>query len=277
MIRKVFFFSLPQILRKDKEEHFVLSFTCKGFNIIKFYSESKEISLLGEYIFDTAIENVSSQKDVFHKFVTGLLSKEYSRSRVTCILQSDDVMLIPEKLYNPSKNQILTDAVYQKKKSIERIPFDDIVIYDNEKYVLVSHTPQWQYDFMQCISKEKVIRRHCELMLKTFFSKKSSDAIYLQVIDGFFYLLLFSNSKLIFFNSFHFQTSKDFCYFVIASLQANNISSDTTLYITGDIMAESEIMQLLKKYINSIIFLQTQHTTESKEISLHRFYTQLSL
>lgn len=277
MLRKTFFFSLPDVWLKDKEEHFVLSFSSKGLNIIKFYSESKQISLIGEYVFDGLNEKNFSEKEPFHKFLSGFMTQIYAKSHITCILQSENIVLVPKELYNSEKKKVLQDTIYQKPKLAECLLFEDTIKHNDEEYVLISNTPQWQYDLTQFITKEKTVRRQGELMLNTFCSKKKSDAVYLYVLDGFFYLTIISHNRLIFFNTFSFQTAKDFCYFVIASMQVNNVSNDTVVYVTGDIMIESEAIALLKKYIAQIVFLQTAHSIDSEEVFLHRFYTQLSI
>ena len=162
---------MPDIWLKDKEEHFVLSFSSKGLNIIKFYSESKQISLIGEYVFDGLDDKNFSEKEPFHKFLSGFMAQIYAKSHITCILQSEDIMLVPKELYNSEKKKVLQDSIYQKPKLAECLLFEDTIKHNDEEYVLISNTPQWQYDLTQFITKEKTVRRQGELMLNTFCSK----------------------------------------------------------------------------------------------------------
>jgi len=61
--------------------------------------------------------------------------------------------------------------------------------------------------------------------------------------------------KLLFFNSFSFQTAEDFLYFILASLEQNNCNpEDTEIVLAGEIELGSALFDTLKKYIPKIKF-----------------------
>ncbi len=61
--------------------------------------------------------------------------------------------------------------------------------------------------------------------------------------------------KLLFFNSFAFQTAEDFLYFILASLEQNNATLDETeIVLCGEIETGSALYNTLKKYIPKIKF-----------------------
>jgi len=62
-------------------------------------------------------------------------------------------------------------------------------------------------------------------------------------------------NKLLFFNTFSFQTAEDFLYFILASLEQNGASlEETEIILAGEIETGSAIYNTLKKYIPKIKF-----------------------
>lgn len=63
------------------------------------------------------------------------------------------------------------------------------------------------------------------------------------------------HKKLLFFNSFQYQTAEDFLYFILASLEQNGCAlEETEVVLAGEIETGSAIFTTLKKYIPKIKF-----------------------
>ena len=63
------------------------------------------------------------------------------------------------------------------------------------------------------------------------------------------------NKKLLFFNSFEYQSTEDFLYFILASLEQNNFAiSETEIVLAGEIEAQSALNEILKEYFPKIKF-----------------------
>lgn len=63
------------------------------------------------------------------------------------------------------------------------------------------------------------------------------------------------NKKLLFFNTFEFQTAEDFLYFILAVLEQNNCALDETeIVLAGEIETGSALYLTLKQYIPKLKF-----------------------
>ena len=63
------------------------------------------------------------------------------------------------------------------------------------------------------------------------------------------------DKKLFFFNSFEYQSTEDFLYFILASLEQNNfVVSETEIVLAGEIEAQSALYDTLKEYFPKIKF-----------------------
>jgi hypothetical protein len=67
-------------------------------------------------------------------------------------------------------------------------------------------------------------------------------------------IALYQN-RLLFFNSFSFQAAEDFLYFILASLEQNNCTLESTeIILAGEIETGSALYNTLKKYVPKIKF-----------------------
>ncbi len=90
------------------------------------------------------------------------------------------------------------------------------------------------------------------------------------------------NKKLIFFNTFEFQTAEDFLYFVLATLEQNTFTLDETeVVLAGEIETGSAIFITLKQYIPKIKFAVTNKSIVKQndfvKIPDHFYYTLFNL
>jgi len=81
--------------------------------------------------------------------------------------------------------------------------------------------------------------------------------LYLNVLGSNFQIVLFENQDLIFSNAFDFKTSKDFIYFTMLIFDQFKLKPEVVpLYLSGQISENSEIYQMIYKYIRHIHFVQ---------------------
>jgi hypothetical protein len=90
------------------------------------------------------------------------------------------------------------------------------------------------------------------------------------------------NKKLLFFNTFTFQTAEDFLYFVLAALEQNSCTPDETeIILAGEIEAGSAIFTTLKQYLPKIKFAIANRSIVKKndfiKLPEHFYYTTFNL
>ena len=90
------------------------------------------------------------------------------------------------------------------------------------------------------------------------------------------------NKKLLFFNTFEFQTSEDFLYFILAGLEQNGCTLDETeVVLAGEIETGSALYLTLKQYIPKLKFAVTHKSIVKKndfvKLPDHFYYTLFNL
>ncbi len=90
------------------------------------------------------------------------------------------------------------------------------------------------------------------------------------------------NKKLLFFNSFSFQTAEDFLYFILASLEQNACHlEETEIVLAGEIETGSALYNTVKKYIPKVKFAVTDTSIVKKndfmKLPEHFYYSLFNL
>ena len=89
--------------------------------------------------------------------------------------------------------------------------------------------------------------------LSTIASKRYKSCLVHINADNFDVALY--DKKMIFFNTFEYQSSEDFLYFILASLEQNNFAVDETeITLAGEIETQSALYDTLKEYFPKIKF-----------------------
>lgn len=77
------------------------------------------------------------------------------------------------------------------------------------------------------------------------------------ILPNSFQVIVVKNQQLELYNSFNYQTSEDFIYYILFVLNQLDIKSDeTTIRLTGEVDKNSAIYDMLYKYINTIDFCE---------------------
>jgi len=90
------------------------------------------------------------------------------------------------------------------------------------------------------------------------------------------------NKKLLFFNTFEFQTAEDFLYFILAGLEQNSCTLDETeVVLAGEIETGSALYLTLKQYIPKLKFAVANKSISKKndfiKLPEHFYYTLFNL
>ena len=85
--------------------------------------------------------------------------------------------------------------------------------------------------------------------------------VWINVHPNILQIVLFDGQDLIFSNQFHFQTEKDFIYYVLLIFNQFKLNPEVTpLHISGQLVKESAIYKKLYHYIRYISFLKISKT-----------------
>lgn len=90
--------------------------------------------------------------------------------------------------------------------------------------------------------------------------------VFINVIGKEFQLAAFQREKLLLFNVFEFKSAKDFIYYTLLIFDQLKLSTETSkLFLSGEVMQESEIYKTLYRYIRAIDFLNRPTAFQFKE------------
>ena len=125
------------------------------------------------------------------------------------------------------------------------IPYANITNYFFDKY--------GEFEYMHSMS----------ILLKSLLSLPKDTAgpkAYLHVHKKFYELVIIENGKLIFANSFEFETKEDFLYYLLFTAEQLKLDPEKfELILMGDIKKDSEEYQMTWDYIKNVSFMGPFH------------------
>jgi len=116
--------------------------------------------------------------------------------------------------------------------------------------------------------------------LAGFVSKKHKSCLVHVGADSFDIALY--NKKMLFFNTFEYQSTEDFLYFILASLEQNKFQvEETEITLAGEIEANSALYDTLKEYFPKLKFAVNNKTivlkNDFEKIPNHFYYSLFNL
>jgi hypothetical protein len=82
--------------------------------------------------------------------------------------------------------------------------------------------------------------------------KKKNPLVHTHFLKNHFEMAIFSSGKLLFYNSFEFQTSEEIAYYILFALKQWKIETDEIM-VSGLLNPNSDELYWLKKYITKIV------------------------
>lgn len=207
----------------------------------------------------TYIEAIFNKNEFLHQ----------SFKKVIVIHQNELASLVPNTLFNEDH---LKHYLNQSIKvlpidfiSFENIPNADIttvyIPFVNINNFLFNAYGEFEY--FHSFSKLTELLSQEDL-------KNKKDKVFLHVNNSDFELLAFKNNKLQAINRFNFTTAEDFIYYTLFVAEQFDLDTETLeLILLGDIEKESELYEILYKYIRNVIFFSNEKRNLSEDFNNH--------
>ncbi len=273
MIRKVFSFQNDKKDFSGQENIFVLSFSEKGFLLINV--SDSEIVKIDDFVFEPSGADINRFNNEFLAFLSDYASK-WSVNKRIAFFNAISYIAVPAVLKSEEQKQLLSSFVLDSEQ-YHMLETENLGGELNPVFLMYRHN-QWQEDFMSQLQWD--IEKRTDIAHFTYNVLNNSlvgDGIFVKVVDSYFDVIVVSGSKLKLINRFSFASSKDFCYYLIGALKSTALDSfSQTVYLAGDILPGSEIVQLISKYVAQIKYLAPSGIHVPANIPLHRYYNQLS-
>lgn len=230
------------------------------------FPSSKTASELGEYL-----------KQYFSQ--NSWLKLDYMTS---CILyESDKTTLIPSPLFDKSEKNSYSDFNFVSNEMHE-ILYDETSILD--AYLLYS-IPKEVLNTINELSPTNNIYSHASRLIEGLLisNKNLQNQIraFVNVRNTHLDLIFMKSNKLLYFNTFQYQTKEDFIYYVIYVMEQLELNPEKVeLKLSGYIDKNSTLFELLYKYIRNITFQKPSDSVNFSyvfsDIPLHYYYNLLN-
>jgi mevalonate kinase len=182
---------------------------------------------------------------------------------VTVIHQNNLSVLVPNQFF--SEKELASYLNFNiKKLAIDYIAFDTLEILDSKNiyvpYVninnyLFQNFGEFEYKHHSTVLIEKLLKIK-KTKEKKMFVNVSKSSLDITVIES---------GKLILFNTFSFDTTEDFIYYILFVAEQLNLNvNEFSLYFTGKIDLEDAIYKITYKYIKNIYFLASNNPILNK-------------
>ena len=181
------------------------------------------------------------------------LKAAYQKIRIAAV--SPIFTLVPERLYNPAEKRTYL-------QEIANLSYDKDIRSDELRAAqarLVYALPQTMTNLIQNQWMGGQLFHATTAFLAGLLQRVSTPAaptLYLQVYSGWLVAALVEGKNLLFVNSFQYLDAKDFLYFVLLVFDQYKLTpEETPVCITGQLIEQSEIYPLLRRYIRQVQFL----------------------
>lgn len=200
------------------------------------------------------------------------LIRKFKKTNI--ITPSSKSTLVPAPLFDDSKKDEylrfnLTSLNGEKVLTSKLSDPDIFIIYSfNEGIINVLNTSFPGCRFMHQLNP---------LLNYINFTRRSagSNSVHVHLEGDYMNIVIFDQSTLKFCNTFHYKTISDIQYFVMYVLRRMNINPGETIYFSGRMVNQSEILHGLAQYLSSVRFaIPPDNPTLSyvfNETELHRF------
>ena len=204
-------------------------------------------------------ELLNESNDLFHCLeraleAKGLNDKDFQS--VTCLIDERVCTLVPKDLFNEKEVATYLDFGFQiHNQSVLSEPLateNCVNVFAVDKALLHKIRSKWP---------NAQVRHSSSVFIESSMRlAPKGKSVFVHVRNRDFDMLIQENGKLLFFNNFKFNTKEDFAYFLMFAMEQNGLSgNDTPVWFSGLLLPASEIVELCKRYILDIRFVEDTH------------------
>lgn len=255
----------------------VLSFSDKYFSYLLADKSDNHIIEIKEYSISKPYNELFASE--LKNIVLQLKTKHNNLNTIKLIQNSEIYTLIPKDLFKEEDSYKLLEFVAGNKICPKKtIEISEHKIF-SEEIVLLSQAD----DFSKNISELLELNTSNYGNFQVFFNSIANNytgvaGAFINIENSSFDIIIQNSEKLLLANRFHFNTAKDFCYYAIGAINSTELNPlEQKLYISGKIMPESEIFNLLNRYVAKIEFLEIKNQSLTEQTIQHQFYNQLTI
>jgi hypothetical protein len=239
-------------LKTDKYKLYI-EISINGLKYSIFNPENTTFIGFEAYRFDRILNDYSliePLKELLNS--NSLLKKNFISSHVSYANQR--ATLIPNAIFQQDKLTLFHQYNFSKQE-------EDIFLYDNLINLSAKNiysVPDYIFNIFKDFKNVTFSHFSSALIEASIIHSKKSKAlslIDLHILPDSFQLIVIKNQQLELYNSFAYQTSEDFLYYLLFVLDQLKIDNEkATVHLLGEVEKNSTIYSMLYKYINTIRF-----------------------
>jgi hypothetical protein len=188
------------------------------------------------------LENISATSKIlrnheFRQVYAGLISNHYT--------------LIPEALYRKED-----ELIYFKKNFTEAFRYNVHCLNNQQNHLYIAYGAEPELEAeLNHLFQDPQIWHHSQALLTGFPASGSDKQVWLQIHHELMDIVISENRKLLFMNSFQWQTNEDVLYYLLFVCEQLEVNPEKCLLtITGEIIEGSAIYLLLYNHFQTIKF-----------------------
>ncbi len=233
-----------------------IQFSLDGFSFC-ISNANNEISHFSSYEFS---KNIKTPKLILEKLKDIFIQEKSLQEdfeSVSVIHQNNLNTIVPNQYFRDD------ELKHYLKYSIKTIA-TDLIVYDDlesidSKNVYIPYVNINNFLFQNFGEFE--YRHHSSVLLKKLFATSHSNLkFYINVSKSMFDIIVIKESKLIFYNTFEYDTKEDFIYYILFTLEQLELSPQKTMItLIGAIDNISDSYRILYTYVRNINFHQSNN------------------
>jgi hypothetical protein len=189
--------------------------------------------------------------------------------------------LVPAPLFDESNKDIYLNFNHPIDK-VEEVILHDVL--KNTDSVLLFAIPKKVLSTIETLFKKAIVKHQSSSLIDLLVlqHKNASDKkVIVHIQASHFELIVTQGKKLLFFNSFKYQSTEDFIYYVLFVYEQLNMNpEEQELVLSGEIEKNSAIYSILHKYIRTVSFIrrpeQIEYSYGFNSVANHFYYNVLS-
>jgi hypothetical protein len=203
-------------------------------------------------------------------------------SSVSLMIENNRSTLIPAPLFDPAEKESYINFIHEKAEGTltryDKIQqFEIVNVYGASAMLLEAA--------LQIFPGAKIFHHSSALIQSIGMNYKnriSRKKVFINVRENDFDILIFDGKQLNYYNAFQFLAPTDLIYYVIFVMEQLTLNpEETELVLMGNIEKESEVYELLYRYIRNIEFVKRspafKYSYHFNEIPAHYFYPLFNL
>lgn len=248
-----------------------IQFSLDGFSFCVLNSETKEPLLFTEYTFSSPIASPELLLEEIIRIFDTDKDLQQDFTAVFAIHQNNLATLVPNKLFE--RNNLAPYLKYDVKTlKTDFITYDLHTViaaytvyipYVNINNYLFQNFGEFEYKHHSTVLIDKLL---------TYSENNSEQQFFVHVSSSHLDIVVCKEGKLLFYNSFSYNTKEDFIYYILFTAEQLQMDPNSfQLTFIGDIEKESDIYSITYTYVRNIHFVNPVNSffADSDDFSNH--------